>query len=57
MKKNQIEAKQLKKLRLSRETLHILTSSDTQKVVGGVSDTCETCVTCQGTSPLWCWTF
>ena len=32
MKKNEAE---VKKLRLSRETLHTLTSSDTQKVVGG----------------------
>jgi hypothetical protein len=32
---------ELKKLRLSRETLHILTSSDSQKVLGGaVSTTC-----------------
>lgn len=40
MKKNQVqkvtESQKLKKLRLSRETLHTLTSSDTQKVVGGV---------------------
>lgn len=40
MKKNQVQkvtdTKQLKKLRLSRETLHTLTSSDTQNVVGGI---------------------
>lgn len=35
MKKNEVEAKKLKKLRLSRETLQKLTSSDNQKVVGG----------------------
>ena len=35
MKKNEVEIRRLKKLQLSRETLHILTSSDTQKVVGG----------------------
>jgi hypothetical protein len=34
MKKNEIEVKKLKKLRLSRETLQTLTSSDNQKVVG-----------------------
>jgi hypothetical protein len=32
MKKNEV-----KKLRLSRETLQILQSSDTQKVVGGIA--------------------
>lgn len=30
-----MKKKQVKKLRLSRETLQTLTSSDTQKVVGG----------------------
>jgi len=38
MKKN--EVKKPKKLRLSRETLQTLTSSDTQKVVGGTSPQC-----------------
>lgn len=46
MKKNEVEVKKLKKLRLSRETLHTLTISDTQKVVGGVS------LDCGGTSPV-----
>jgi hypothetical protein len=46
MKKNEVEVKKLKKLRLSRETLHALTSSDTRKVLGGVATD-----TCQGTSP------
>ena len=42
MKKNEPAAKKLKKLRLSRETLHALTSSDTQKVVGGIdTDDCN----------------
>jgi hypothetical protein len=44
MKKNQVnkvtEAKKLKKLRLSRETLHTLTSSENQRVVGGISEDC-----------------
>ncbi len=35
MKKN--EARQLKRLRLSRETLHALTSSDARKVAGAAS--------------------
>lgn len=49
MKKNELAAKKLKKLRLSRETLHTLTSSDIQKVMGGFeSDDCH------GTSPIWC---
>lgn len=49
MKKNQVAAKKLKKLRLSRETLHTLTSSDVQKVMGGVEETDD----CQGgTSPF-----
>ena len=44
-----MKKKEVKKLRLSRETLHTLTSSDTQKVVGGVEETDD----CQGggTSP------
>lgn len=42
--------KQLKKLRLSRETLHILTRSETQKVVGGVETDDDDCKG-QGTSP------
>jgi hypothetical protein len=47
MKKNERAAKKLKKLRISRETLHTLTSSDTQKVVGGDdTDICHV-----GTSP------
>ena len=47
MKKNEIEASKLKKLRISRETLQILTSSDNRKVVGGFeSDLCE-----EATSP------
>lgn len=37
MKKNEVKPK---KLRLSRETLQTLTSSDTQKVVGGTSPQC-----------------
>ena len=41
MKKN--EVRKLKKLRLSRETLHALTSSDFQKVVGGASDNTFSC--------------
>jgi hypothetical protein len=36
MKKNEI-----KKLRLSRETLQILQGSDTQKVVGGSTGSCQ----------------
>ena len=44
MKKDQVtkvtETKKLKKLRLSRETLQPLTSSDNQNVVGGISDDC-----------------
>ena len=38
MKKNKVEKpdSKLKKLQLSRETLHTLTSSDTLKAVGGV---------------------
>jgi hypothetical protein len=48
MKKNEVEVKRLKKLRLSRETLHTLTSSDAQKVVGGVDET-DDCII--GTSP------
>jgi len=44
MKKNETEAKKLKKLRLSRETLQTLTSADNRKVVGGGfnSDDCNT---------------
>lgn len=43
MKKNQVtETKKLKKLRLSRETLQPLTSSDNQKVVGGILGECGT---------------
>jgi hypothetical protein len=38
-KRNEVKEK-LKKLRLSRETLQTLTSSDTQKVVGGFSPGC-----------------
>jgi hypothetical protein len=45
MKKNQVknvsETKKLKKLQLSREILQTLTSSDAQKVVGGI-DSCLT---------------
>lgn len=40
MKKNEVEAKKLKKLRLSRETLQTLTSSNMQMVVGGTSPRC-----------------
>ena len=40
MKKN--EVKKPKKLRLSRETLQALTSSDVQKVVGGSDFSCIT---------------
>lgn len=36
MKKNELAAKKLKKLRLSRETLHTLTSLDARNVVGGI---------------------
>ena len=39
MKKNGIkkltDVRKLKKIRLSRETLHVLTSSDVEKMVGG----------------------
>jgi len=42
MKKNQVKkVTETKKLRLSRETLQTLTSSDTQKVVGGTSPQCS----------------
>jgi hypothetical protein len=49
MKKNEAEVKKLKKLRLSRETLHALTSSDTRRVVGGVESD-----ECLATSPEFC---
>lgn len=35
------EVKKLKRLQLSRETLHALASSDIQKVVGGGSNSCQ----------------
>lgn len=44
--KNVTEPMKLKKLRLSRETLSTLTSSDTRNVVGGI-DTDD----CHATSP------
>jgi hypothetical protein len=51
MKKSEVnkvtEPKKLKKLQLSRETLQALTSSDIQKVAGGIS-------ICGGTSPKGC---
>lgn len=40
MKKNLKKVTETRKLRLSRETLQTLTSSDTQKVVGGTSPQC-----------------
>jgi hypothetical protein len=49
MKKN--EARKLKKLKLSRETLRELTNSDTQKAVGGVNSTPTRCI---GTEPEPC---
>lgn len=42
-----MKKKEIKKLRLSRETIQILTNSDTQKVVGGVGETED----CYLTSP------
>jgi hypothetical protein len=47
MKKN--EVKRLKKLRLSRETLHILVSSDVQRAKGGsIGISCQTAAVCPG---------
>jgi hypothetical protein len=43
------EVKKLKKLRLSRETLQPLTSSDTQKVVGGSCSECQMSPWCHQT--------
>ena len=43
-----MKKKENKKLRLSRETLQTLTSSDNQKVVGGSGES----LACAGTSPL-----
>ena len=48
MKKNEVEVKKLKKLRLSRETLQTLTSSNIQQVVGGTSPQQGGCIS---TSP------
>jgi hypothetical protein len=51
VKKNEVKkVTEIKKLRLSRETLRALTSSDNQKVVGGV-ETVETDDCNGGTSP------
>jgi len=50
MKKN--EVKKLKKLRLSRETLRDLTSSDIQKVVGDEPISPETDCVCPTRSEL-----
>jgi hypothetical protein len=47
MKKTAVE--KLKKLRLSRETLHVLTNADTRMVVGGTAmDSCQSgCLGCR----------